>query len=166
MNLLELHAFNLGKIVVNLQSLEIMLRLFLCEAKGEDISIPAPGAKDAPETHLTNYFTLGDLIQSYNNLLSTLETPAFALDFKVVRLRDAIAHGRTLDQAPPDVIGPVRLFKFHPPRKGKARLSFDELLSDEWFRENTVLVLTQMRKVSECAQQRRYRSIGHIASSL
>jgi hypothetical protein len=87
------HVIGLGKIIGNLYSLELLLRIFLCEANGENLEFPDSPTGTVQETHLTNYMTLGELINAYNSKLAPPEK-SFLVDRSVVKIRDAIAHGR------------------------------------------------------------------------
>jgi hypothetical protein len=140
---LEEHTLNLGKLMVNLHSLEFCLRVFLCEAKKELVEFPAHGQIQVSETHLTNYDFLGRLIDSYNTIVSP-NAPDLTVDKGVVTLRDAIAHGRVFGQAESP---PLRLLKFDQPSKGAVSVTFDALMDQDWFTES---------------RQRVWREVGHV----
>jgi hypothetical protein len=136
--LLETHAFHLGGLVGNLQSLEIMIRFHLSALPsarpigvgyGIDVfSFPVGTTLD--ESDLTSYESLGELIDRYNSHAVAEQTPI--LDRTLVRLRDAIAHGRVSAVAPSDEL---RLIKFGPARKGKVRIEFNEMMTSAWLIE-------------------------------
>ena len=48
-------------------------RIFLAENKGEGLGLPTPGTKSTPESFLTNWDTLGALINKFNGALSQAE---------------------------------------------------------------------------------------------
>lgn len=112
----------LGKIISNLHSLEVILRLFLHNVDKKRYS-SSPSEMDlnkinigvkVPENYFTNYDTLGELIKKYNELLAELGEPKLSIDGTLVRLRDALAHGRVLGSKPEP---PYRLYKFGKPTK-------------------------------------------------
>lgn len=74
---LDAHALGVGKILGNLQSLEVALRVFLAAAE-EAAGAPQPPAKAltsleagdvTAETALTNFDSLGVLISKYDGLV-------------------------------------------------------------------------------------------------
>jgi hypothetical protein len=48
------HVRGLGKVSANLQSLELVLRVFLCYANNEHFVVPNAETASIPENHLTN----------------------------------------------------------------------------------------------------------------
>ena len=108
-------ALRLGKIVGNLQGLELVLRIFLCDANGERFEFPTHGQGSVPNNHLTNYDSLGNLVSIYNKGLLETEVDTFGVDASVVKTRDAIAHGRLLGHAE---CFPLTLYKFGRPIPG------------------------------------------------
>jgi hypothetical protein len=145
------HYEGVGRIVGNLQSLELVLRLFLYEEKAEEGQLPQPGDTTVRETWLTNYKSLGEVVSAYNAKLTKDEMPRFVVDNTVVAVRDALAHGRVVSLKPSP---PFTLFKFVKPRKGIVPIeSADELALASL---NTKINLThaQIIKVTECAKGR------------
>jgi predicted GTPase len=156
MKTFEEHAYNLGSVVANLQSLEFSLRLFLCATYNEPIKIPCSGQVTVPETHLTNYDSLGELIKKYNNIAASVYSHLM-LDTSVVEIRDALAHGRTLAPTPDP---PVRIFKFDRPKKGIVNVSYDQVMDQQWFNQSRKLIVEQIGKVQTCAKQLGYKIFG------
>ena len=105
----EDHILGLGKIIANLHALEYVLRIFLCEANSEMVQIPLAGTIQLLKTHLTNYDSLGVLIDKYNASLSANENK-FRINREVVRVRDAIAHGRAASES---ATFPLSLYNSH-----------------------------------------------------
>ena len=93
-------ANNIGSIVINLQSLEFALRLFLDETQGHSDSPRNTPLNLAglnidewvPENYFTNYDMLKQLIRKVNNELQKRGLSE-RIDESLVELRDAIAHG-------------------------------------------------------------------------
>jgi hypothetical protein len=150
MNLNE-HNKYVGEIVRHLQSLELVLRLFLCEEMGEKAQLPQPGETTVLETWLTNYQSLGELVCAYNLKLTDIESPRYAVDKTIVTVRDALAHGRLLAQTPSP---PLTLFKFGRPKKRIVPVESVDVLTEEWLRAKTALTYDQVTKVAECAKAR------------
>src|SRR5438094_506073 len=89
------HAYNLGAVVGNLMSLEVLLRAAVAklgagEWSGPDLEKLAVGQR-VPVNSMTSYDALGKIIDKYNSLV----TAPHRIDRdRLVALRDAIAHGR------------------------------------------------------------------------
>jgi hypothetical protein len=149
------HVIGLGKIIGNLHSLEFLLRIFLCEANGENFEFPIGPTETVPETHLTNYMSLGGLITIYNSTLALTEK-TFSVDCKIVKVRDAIAHGRLTSLS---TTFPLTLYKFGKPRAGVVITELVEVISEKWLDENRQLILDQMKKIPQCAKARGYKSL-------
>ena len=120
LNTAEWHAFNVGMLVGNLQSLEFSARVALELITGappiENLLALEPGDW-VPEAPMTNYDQLGDVLQQFNESAS----PQYQLDVaRIVALRDQLAHGRTAANNP---IFPLTLLKFGRPVKGRVPVS-------------------------------------------
>jgi hypothetical protein len=155
----EDHATGLGKIVSNLQSLELLLRVFLCDANKEHFTIPNAETASVPKNYLTNYDPLGRLIDKYNARLSARERPQFEVDRSLVNVRDAIAHGRLCS---PVEGFPLTLYKFGKPDEKTGSVPVEAVISvsDEWLKTNVNLTRGQMEKVVSCANERGYKAFG------
>ena len=131
------HCKLLGKLVGNLQSLEFILRAFLQELpSARPIGIAYgtgvyafPVGTELPESELTSYDSLRDLIKSFNAEMQTRGLPT--IDQTIVELRDALAHGRVSSCTPDES---MRLLKFSKPCKGFVRVVFNEQMTTDWFR--------------------------------
>jgi hypothetical protein len=123
---------NIGKIVVNLQSLEFSLRLVLNElqrrngaTKSPEIDLMKKGVGEwIQEDYFTNYDTLNILIKKINSELE-FRSLSERIDDSMVELRDTIAHGRILALNPE---GPYRILKFSRPKDKKVR----DVVSTAW----------------------------------
>lgn len=69
-----------GAIVLNLQSLETVLRYFLLVANGQNPDFPKVGDKDTSITYLSDYRSLGNLIMLYNEKLGEAETGSYGIN--------------------------------------------------------------------------------------
>ena len=128
------HAEHLGGILGNLQSLEFSLRLCLSQLPGSPIRNmytddfrSAPVGTLVPESDMSNYASLGQLIKKFNN---TFEPSGSTIDLALVDLRDVLAHGRVF--AGPDE-DHFRIVKFDKPDNGSARISYNQVMTEHWF---------------------------------
>jgi hypothetical protein len=146
------HAKRLGELVANLQSLELLLRVFL-QALPTARPIGIPKGKDLwsfavgewlPESELTSYDTLGMLIKKFNAEMEARELPQVVTT--LVNVRDALAHGRV---SAPSPAADMRLLKFSKPSSdGRVQVLFNEQLTKEWFATQVAHVLDAIRKVA------------------
>jgi hypothetical protein len=146
------HCRQVGAIVTNLQALELHLRYFLLKAHGQPVAFPKVGEQQVSHNYLTNRMPLKDLVVEYKGLASGGEQ-LFAVDFIVVTVRDAIAHGRLVTQ---EEAFPGRLWKFHKPKGGQVQVEFSELLTREWLVATSNNVDNEREKVLKCFKSRGY----------
>ena len=126
----------LGKMIVNLQSLEHALRIYLAKRPGaRPLGIPygtdiyeLPLGTTLDQSDLTSYDTLGQLVAQFNAEMARQGKPG--VDRRLIDLRDALAHGRVSARENGDVL---RLVKFSKPDKqGKVRVVFREEMTVNW----------------------------------
>lgn len=150
---LERYALLVGKLVINLQGLELLLRTFLQEQPGADpTGLPADQHIFSPTVGsilnlcpLTNWDTLGELIGKYNAIAEAKSRPT--LDPTLVDIRDALAHGRI---AALEFGTPTRLIKYSKPlkpHKKTVQVTFSALLNEDWFSKQVVRVSAAMQTV-------------------
>jgi len=150
------HLSGLGKIIGNLHTLELMLGIFLCKAHGENVEFPESSMGTVPETHLTNFMTLGELIAAYNSALAPAES-AYSVDPVIVKVRDAIAHGRLTSVS---ARFPLTLYKFGKPDKmGVVPIELVEEISETWLDQNRQRIFDDIEKISNCARARSFGSL-------
>ena len=137
----EQHPINLGKLLVNFQSLEFVLRAFLWESE-KDVERNSSTYQElklnklkegdmVAEDAFTNYDSLNVLIDKYNQTPKILSA-GLTIDKSVVSIRDAIAHGRVSGDIPQP---PMILLKFSKPSNKRVKVIFSVQLTPEWFRE-------------------------------
>lgn len=144
------HAFHLGGLIGNLQSLEIAMRLALAQLPGSVVKDTygddfrnAPVGTRVPISNLSSYASLRELINAFNIAF----TPATRLDLSLVTLRDALAHGRVF-------AGPCeeefRIVKFAKPSKGalEVAVEYSAVMNEAWFIENKTRVRSAMETVA------------------
>lgn len=150
---LHQHAWRLGKLVGNLHSLEFLLRAFLHEQPsarplgvpyGRDLFASSEG-EFVPLNDFTSWDSLGDLIDKANQALA--QSTVQPIDTTIVRLRDAIAHGRV---SAPTANEHLRLVKFGKPNGAQVQVEFNAELSEAWFTEQTKLIASEIEKLASC----------------
>jgi len=146
----EDHIRGLGLLVSYFQALEFALRA-VCKNneihKMYKINYSTLKAGDSvPVDAMTNYDSLGTLIEKYN----TLTTQELRIDIGLVAIRDALAHGRVFSDTPTQ---PMRLFKFEKPKNGMTTVSFAETLDQDWFFRTSIHVYHEVEKAMKTNNQ-------------
>ena len=130
---LEAHARNVGAIVGNLLSLDLLVRVAIEWLEGSGPSLgPFREGAWLPRTPVTDPDSLGPMIDRFNALVPD---PSDRLDAGgLVRLRDAIAHGRILAT---EERTPMTLVKYgrNPDREGRIHVETVLVMTDDWFVE-------------------------------
>lgn len=131
------HAEHLGGLLGNLHSLEFSIRLCLSQQPGSpardkyaDDFRTAPVGMLVPDSDMSSYASLGVLIEKFN---ATFGQDGFTVDTTLVDLRDVLAHGRVF--AGPDE-DHFRIVKFDKPTNGNARVSYNQVMTEDWFISN------------------------------
>ncbi len=127
---------SIGKIELNLRSLEFVLRLFLYniydlheEEKGTSIDFMEVFIDEyVPENYLSNYDSLDKLINQVNAELKNRDLVE-QIDDSIVILRDTFAHGRVVSNKPE---GPYRIIKFSKVKKNMVQVESVFDLTPEW----------------------------------
>jgi hypothetical protein len=148
------HTHQVGCIVTNLQALETILRYFLLRLHGQQVQFPKVGDATAAKTYLTNFMSLGALVDEFNKALKPAESK-FKVDRQVVTIRDAIAHGRLLT----DDKLPYRLWKFGKKMNGRVIIEFCEELTSDWLKGKSEMIYREKEKVVSCFKARGYRGL-------
>jgi hypothetical protein len=154
----EKHPLNLGMLLVNFQSLEFALRMFLWNTetpKGKQADLVSKllqlnEGDIVPMNAYTNYDSLVQLIDKYNNN-PKITSAGLAIDKTLVDIRDALAHGRVAGLTPNP---PFKLTKFNMPNKNnQVKVKFSALLTEEWFREQHQRVKKAVLTVTDANQR-------------
>lgn len=145
---LETHALNLGRLIGNLQSLEMGARMVIVKldqrsSHQEQVQLPQAKVGDMVELNAyTNNDDLTQTLQKYNKR-APLEC---RLDIgPIVNLRDALAHARVFGFGS---MKPLRLLKFSRKANGGrvlVELALD--MTDEWFLENIRMLEQAVGKI-------------------
>jgi hypothetical protein len=147
------HAFELGRVLSNLQGLEFLLRGCLSywipaesvpqqQKSGDIYSVPV-GSR-VPLSPVTGYQTLGELIDLFNK-----HRPAGSpeLGKEAVALRDALAHGRVSSAAENEQMRLVKFSRPLPPTFKEVEVTYNVVMTPEWFGEQRALVFAAMQLV-------------------
>ncbi len=157
--LFDNYCRDLGKVIGNLHSLEMMLRLFLHNVDMERYGSPPPKVSLdniqvgdlIQENYFVNYDPLGSLVKKYNDIVTSRGTVELCVDEITIKLRDAFAHGRVLGLQPSP---PFTLYKFgKPSREQKVKVENITNLSKEELAEYIRHVLSQIEKVENACKK-------------
>ncbi len=152
----EEHLRLIGTIILNLQALELTLRLFLLKAHDQSIDWPKPTDTLVRENYVTNYQSLGSIIDGFNLVLSEVEKQKFMVDRTVVDVRDAIAHGRLVTKTEGF---PATLWKFEKPTKERKVPASSITLTKDWLVKASDNIAAQQYKALECFKARGYKGL-------
>jgi hypothetical protein len=146
------YAQSLGDLWAKLQSLEMMMRLFLhglphSPKLNLPIGIGIFGLKVGEEvegTHLTQRDFFSTLLRTYNRevVAAGLGSP---IDQSLIDLRNALAHGLVAAAEPN---GEFHLVHFSKAGKGRLRVSRSDKMTDRWFTDQQTAVVLAFRAVS------------------
>lgn len=149
----EEHARLVGRLVGNLQSLEFAIRAYLYE-RAEPPHTPLPSGQTldslktgdvVPVNALTDYSSLGQLIERYNKLIEKTH-PELQVDRSLVSIRDALAHGRVSTSDPAkDFV----LLKFDKPSGGVVSVAYAQTLTAVWLKSQTRQVFEEVKKIGK-----------------
>lgn len=140
----EDHIKALGLLVSYFHTLEFALRAVLKnQEKGKlkkiDYYILNTGDL-IHEDSMTNYDSLGTLIDKYNGLAPK----KLKITKEIVAIRDVIAHGRVFSAGQ---YLPMKLFKFNKPDHGEVSVAFAATLDEKWFKSTAVRLYEAINKV-------------------
>ncbi|WP_213775703.1 hypothetical protein [Bradyrhizobium sp. dw_78] len=154
----KIHTRYTGYLVLNLQSIETKIRAFLECRDGGALSFPKPGDTVTKETWLTKYYFFGPLVDEFNGSLTDRERERYALDTRIVEIRNSFAHGRLFTDSERF---PARLWRFgrKPDEDGNLAVEFSELLTPEWLLKNHNFIAREDDKVLSCFKARKYRGL-------
>lgn len=147
---IEEYTLSIGKIIVNLHSLEFALRTFLwnhenlvgprnCHIAIEQLQI----GQTVPVNAFSNFDTLRMLIEKFNKIVHQTNS-TLLVDPTIVDLRDALAHGRIWAETPQP---PMQLVKFGKPSDGKTTVTYVELINSAWLDSQIIRVKNEIEKI-------------------
>lgn len=151
----EVFACGIGRILGNLQSLELLMRIFLNRTHGDpgenDIEVDLFDIEEGDrlhETPITNYDSLSQVIENYNNSVETVDE-SLKVDPSLIRIRDGLAHGRVIAQER-DL--PFHLFKFSQSKNRKVEVTHVIEIDEDWLNKQTNRLLREVEKVQEARE--------------
>jgi hypothetical protein len=144
----EAHALSLGKLIGNLQSLEMGARMAIVnldERAAEQVHSQLPQVKTGDLVELNAFTNKDDLTQTLEKFNKRAPFEC-RIDIKlIVGLRDALAHGRTFGFGP---VRPIRILKFgQKVTAGKVSVELAVDMTDAWFRENIQMLGQALEKI-------------------
>ena len=142
---LDKYELYIGKFWVNFNSLELLLRIYLCRSNNEDeVGLEAVAGEECPVSHLTNYDSFVSLAKKYNEKVEDTEKIEIQ---ELNRFRDLIAHGRvvTKDQLP------VTVIKYERPKQGSknVKVSDHQVLTFDYLKQRITEANVMVLKVSK-----------------
>jgi len=152
-HIFETHASNLGRLVGNLQMIEMGARIAIAkrdawQAKREMVSLPQVKRGDLVEiSPLTDTNDLRNTLERYNKF-APLECRV-SVDL-IVELRDALAHGRVFGHGPQNSLSSLRLVKFDTDKRdNKVEVKMVVEMTDSWFKENIEFSMNALLRVAK-----------------
>lgn len=156
----------LGKIIGNLHSVELILRLFLHNVDLKRYGSPPPEVSldniqvdnFVQENYFVNYDSLGDLVKKYNDIVASRGMSELRVDESTIKLRDAFAHGRVLGSQPSP---PLTLYKFGKP-SGEHQVKVERItnLTEKELAGYIRRLFDQIKKVEEACKRFCPKALG------
>lgn len=155
---------NLGRLVINIHSLETVIRTFLLinDIGYREVTKFAQSLQtlkmdqEIDENKFTNYDTLKNLIKTYNDKISSLQYHELTIDEDLVKLRDALAHGRAFKLEPSSSFTPLFLLKFSNPKDnkitGKPKVEIIDVMTKNWLDEKIKWTRNEYKKVIKACE--------------
>jgi len=144
----EAHALSLGKLIGNLQSLEMGARMAIVnldKRAAEQVQSQLPQVKAGDLVELNAFTNKDDLTQTLEKFNKRAPSEC-RIDIRpIVSLRDALAHGRIFGFGP---VRPIRILKFgQKATAGKVPVELAVDMTDDWFRENIQILGQALEKI-------------------
>ena len=144
---MQVYATNLGTLMQNLLTLELMARKALDKIAGiESIDLSQVRVGECVEIDtLSNWDSLKDTLNQYNGNVSKKHV----IDVEyIVELRNALAHGRVFQCGAPNNKF-IKLIRFNKPQRNakNVRVTMSEVMDESWFQKNNNLLSQSIHKV-------------------
>jgi molybdopterin converting factor small subunit len=172
-----IYSINLGRLTINLHSLEFVIRTFLSindigyekTAKLAQNLRTLTIGQEVEENQFTNFDTLNELVEKYNNIVSSSSsyTGLKINNVFLVGLRDALAHGRAfyIEESPP--YKTMLLLKFSDPQKNipskKPKVDFQAVMTDDWLNEKIKWTQNEYMKVVKACKIIEQKNLNKIS---
>ena len=146
----DAHALNLGKLIGNLQAIEMGARMAIVKFDKwavEQVQSQLPQVKTGDFVELNAYTNKDDLTQTLNKF-NKHAPPECRINTKpIVSLRDVLAHGRTFGVGP---VRHLRILKFgKDATDGKVPVELAVDMTCDWFLENIQILNEALEKISK-----------------
>jgi hypothetical protein len=155
----DIHALNMGRLVGNLLTLEMAARMAVARLDRQSGGTPAETlihVRQGDWVRINPFTNLDDLqrtLEKYNKyapLACRLELGP------IVRLRDALAHGRMFGSGPIRPDASLKLIKFDTkPQNNHVQVSLVVDMTAEWFSENLATLSKGLEKVARAIDYER-----------
>lgn len=159
------HEVSLARLLTNMLSLEMLLRLYLFNKEGETDShtFNIDSFKEGdivPKNHLTDpNFTLRPLIEKYNSYCKT-NSGELCINPNLADIRNAVVHGRVLSPEP--TFSKIQLYNFLNDKDGQIKMSFTISMTKDWFTEQIRKFFNAMVNVQKMIKNEFPAVIGEI----
>ncbi|MCF6257584.1 MAG: hypothetical protein L3J98_05220 [Gammaproteobacteria bacterium] len=145
----ENHALKLGKIVGNLQTIEMAARLAIVkhdEYSASKVATQLPQVKEGERVEWNAFTNSNDLRQALEKYNKHAPLECKVHINSIVNLRDALAHGRTFGFGD---MKHLRLLKFQRKQdNGKVVVELAQDMNDEWFDMNVEMLGKALNKLT------------------
>ena len=158
------HEVSLGRLLTNMLSLEILLRLYLFykEPTPDSHKFQLDSLREGDivsENYFTNTCGLRNLIEKYNTYCKT-NFSELKIDPDLADIRNALAHGRVLSLDPN--FSKIQLFNFVSEKEDQIRLAFATLMTKDWFQKQIKLFFNAMVNVHKRIKNDFPKVVGEI----
>ena len=159
------HPENLGRLLTNMLSLEMLLRLYIFNKEGGTESHKFKldsfdEGDEVPNNPLTDpNLTLRPLIEKYNSYCKT-NSGELCIDPNLADIRNALVHGRVLSLDP--TFSTAKLYNFEKEKEGQIRMTFAVSMTKEWFTKQIKLFLRATINVQKMIKNEFPAIIGEI----
>jgi hypothetical protein len=144
----EIHALKLGKLVGNLQTIEMAARMAIVkldEYSASQVATQLPQVKEGGRVEWNAFTNSNDLRQTLEKYNKHAPTECKVDVTPIVNLRDALVHGRTFGFGD---LKHLRLLKFNRKQdKGKVVVDMAQDMDDEWFDVNIEMLGKALNKL-------------------
>lgn len=140
------HAKNLGKLLQNLLTLELLLRLCILKKEGKIFPLDISELEEGDKV-LFNVLTNRDDLEKVINRFHSYKNMPHKLDKEMVlKIRNAIVHGRLLSKK---AGGSMWVFKFSKPKDGFVTIEVAQEMDSKWFNEAIDSIYSEVQNIEK-----------------
>ena len=152
-SIIEEHARRLGQLVGNLLTIEMGARMVVAKLdrwQERQITTQFSKVKQGDWVELSPLTNGDDLSQTLEKYNKYAPVDCRVEVRQIVRLRDALAHGRAFGFGPYTPATPLRLLKFGTKKQeNKVEVMMAVDMTNEWFRENNKFLFDALKKITK-----------------